>query len=119
MTVAGQVGNAIKPAIWGWAGIDLMVLQKICLIALLLAVLRRWGDRPSAVLGCLAGISFPLFFFHPPVLFGFAQAGLLERYPGNALDFLGFATVVFGLSVVVSVLARRALGGLSRYVIGA
>lgn len=81
-------------------------------------LIHRFLDRPSAILGHLADISFGLYFLHGLLAAGHAR--FLKNVPwGHPLVALAVeAVVVIGLSVVLVRVSRRLLGRRSRYVVG-
>ncbi|MBB6431688.1 acyltransferase family protein [Algisphaera agarilytica] len=117
----GQQGNYEKKSMLAYNGIDLMLLQKIALIFFALSLLSKIDHLELRWLKFIASCSFALFFIHPWVLFGlhyFDTTDYLEPMVPGGLIFPIKAVIVFGLSLVVSIAVKQALGKRSKYVIG-
>lgn len=113
----GQTGNAEVALPWQALGFDWMVPQKVALIGFILATLLRYGDRPMAVPGWIADMSFALFFLHPWVL-KFTKSSTLMVQTESVFSFLYLTVLVTGLSVGLAVLVKRMMGARSRHIIG-
>lgn len=110
----GQWGNAHKATIWQWAGLDLMVLQKVAMIGAMIGLLLRWEEIDLPVLGFLAEISFALFFLHPWAIALWKEIGFRGWEHGLAGTLLLFVLVVL-TSVAAALTARAMLGHRSRF----
>lgn len=115
----GQQGNYEKKSMLAFNGIDLMLLQKTALIFFALSVLYKINHLELRSLKFIASCSFALFFLHPWVLFFLRYFEIVDDLPWpGGLIFAIKAVVVFGLSLLISVAVKCALGHRSKYVIG-
>lgn len=74
--VLGVAGNYGKE-MFVFGGIDLMLLQKLCLCLFLLTFLTRFESKRSPTIDLLAETSFAIFFLHPIVMELMLQTPLL------------------------------------------
>lgn len=95
-------------------------LGKLGLLVTVFLMFQEWFDRPHAVLGYLARISFALYFIHGFLTLVFLK--VLEYTPiGGAPPLVFFAAetaFVLGLSALLAEAAKFLLKSRSRYVIG-
>lgn len=116
MIAHGQVAYLQTWNPFAWKGLDVTVIQKILLIAVLLATLKRVDHIRIPALAYIANVSFAIFFLHPWAL---AILNLLELQ-----HFPGFAGVIFRTafavlaSALVAEAARLVLKGRSQYITG-
>jgi surface polysaccharide O-acyltransferase-like enzyme len=116
--VHNKVGNYHKPPLQ-YAGIDIMMLQKICLCLFFMVFLQRFEHSRSPVLQLLASASFAIYFLHPWVLH-FLDPVLAESssaLPGG-LKWLLLTLFVTATSLLLASLIRRLAGSRSRNLIG-
>lgn len=118
-TLSGHPGNYFKP-MFEFGGIDLMLIQKVCLSLFLLSFLRRlegWRSRPVDI---LADTSFAVFFLHPIPLQVFSDsphiAPLLQQE--SWLLYLAVTAMCIVLCAAAALWARRVFGAQSRLLTG-
>ena len=119
--IEGIQGSKHK-ALFEYAGIDLMFLQKVFLLLFIMTSihhLSRWQIKP---LSFFANISFGLFFIHGYVLMVLQRVSindLLLNYGFSAETALLIKfTLVVMISSLIAVVIMKLLGKNSRYVIG-
>ncbi len=118
--IYSRYGNFHKEAMLSYAGIDLMLFQKILMCFFLLSVLQKFENRNIAFLKYIASASFAIYFIHPWILYSFSYLSVFERFnflPG----FLGLVVTlssVMVLSLAIATLFKWAFPNKSRFVIG-
>ena len=115
----GVSGNYFKP-IFEFGGLDLMLLQKVCLCLFLMAFLRRFETMRSKSIDVLANTSFAIFFLHPIVLEVFVQSPWMKPYlvEESWMQFAVISTLCVAICASMAWYVRRAFGSQSRYVTG-
>lgn len=117
MHLLGQTNNVGKASIFAWHGIDYMIVQKLSLIAFMLAFtmyLQRYDIR---LLKTIASMSFALYFLHQWILSFMRDLGMLDvkhGFGGVLMIFLVVMTFTFILAFIIKQVLKRK----SRYVIG-
>lgn len=116
-TSMGLQGNGHKP-MFTFAGIDLMLLQKLFLTIAIYATLERCSVLHSQSLLLVSEASFAIFFLHPIVLIllGWVHATHLTGWPWVDLVLVSMETVM--ICVAIAVTARRFLSHRSRLLLG-
>lgn len=115
----GVSGNYGKP-MFEFRGIDLMLLQKICLCLFMITFLRRFETQRSRMMDLLADTSFAIFFIHPIIQQLIETASPLspalmeESWP----RYVVLATLCLTISAAIAWLAKRTLGARSRLLTG-
>lgn len=113
----GGYGNFHKPP-FAYAGLDVLLLQKLVLCLFFMVLLQRLETRPVPVLALLAKSSFPIFFIHPFVI----ELILTWQARQPVWIPMGFPVAVLLvtlLSMVIAGLTRKLLPKHSRRIIGA
>lgn len=113
-------GNHHKDGILGYAGLDILLIQKIVMCFFFLSVLQKYENTNWRILNLLASASFAIYFLHPWVI----AAGLkLHLY--DFLDFLPDMGVflitvplIVGLSLCIACVLKAFLKNNSRYLTG-
>ncbi|HEV7692342.1 MAG TPA: acyltransferase [Hyphomonadaceae bacterium] len=115
----GNAGNSYKPAL-EFAGLDLMLVQKLCLALFLLPFLQRFEGRRSKTVDILAETSFAIFFLHPIFMQLFLSNPLLAPLLAQESWPLYFAASVLcvGTCAALALWARRLFGQQSRLLTG-
>lgn len=113
-------GNFHKHSIFSFAGIDLILVQKLVLCLFALSVLKRYEQRHIAGLDYLATLSFAIYFLHPWVLVLLKRSGVLNAaqvLPGF-FSFVLTAPTVLALSILLAQLIKLGLKSRSRFLLG-
>jgi len=116
--VYDKLGNFHKPPLQ-YGGIDLMLLQKLCLCLFFMVFLERYEHSRVPLLGQLATASFAIYFLHPWMLYlvGLAwpriQTGIAAGLRWPLLTLL-----VTLASLLLASVIRRLAGTRSRSLIG-
>jgi len=117
----GTYGDFSKGTMFYYNGIDIIILQKICMIFFMLSLLQRVENKRIPVLSYIASISFSIYFIHPFIIHLMSYY-LVEESVRNFVSgttvFLIKAVFVISISILLSFLFKRVLGGRSRYIIG-
>ena len=119
LTLDGQLGNSLKP-MFQYGGIDLMLIQKVCLALFLLAFLRRFEGWRSRPVDMLADTSFAVFFLHPIPIQLFVDSPLAAPLLGQEswLVYLAATIVCIAACAAAALWSRRLFGPQSRLLTG-
>ncbi len=115
-----RFGNFHKNDIFSFAGLDIILIQKLVLCLFLLSLLNRYEQRHMPSLNYLATLSFAIYFLHPWVLVLLKRSGVLNAaqvLPGF-LSFVLTAPTVLALSILLAQLIKLGLKNRSRFLIG-
>lgn len=117
----GTYGEFSKGIMFYYNGVDIKILQKICMIFFIISLLQRVEHTRIPVLSFVASLSFSIYFIHPFILHLMAYF-LVEEHvrnfvPGTAV-FLIKVIFVICISIFLSWLLKRLLGRRSKYIIG-
>ncbi|AGF78542.1 putative acyltransferase [Desulfocapsa sulfexigens DSM 10523] len=117
----GTYGDFSKGTMLSYNGLDVVILQKICMIFFMLSVLQKIDSKEIAVLSYIASISFSIYFIHPFILHLLSYF-LVEEYvrtfiPGGVVCFVKILFVI-SVSILFSFLFKAILGNKSRYIVG-
>jgi surface polysaccharide O-acyltransferase-like enzyme len=113
-----EIGNYHKPPLQ-YGGLDIMLLQKICLCLFFMVFLERFEHARLPVLQLLASTSFALYFLHPWVMY-FLEA-VLAAHPVNlpgGMKWLLLSLAVTITSLLIASIIKQLAGSRSRYLIG-
>lgn len=99
-----------------WKGLDVMVIEKILMIALLLTLLKRIDHIRIRSLSYIANASFAIFFLHPWIFIALDMLHM-PQYTSFA-NVIIRTTIAVAASVIIAEIARRVLGRRSQYIIG-
>ncbi len=118
-SLSGVQGNYFKP-MFVFGGIDLMLLQTVCLCLFLTTFLRRFETRRSKTIDLLADTSFAIFFLHPIVLELMLRSPLVPAEPVDEswARFVVLSALCLAICAVAAWWAKRVFGAQSRYVTG-
>lgn len=115
----GEYGNYVKPML-EFRGIDLLLVQKLCLALFLLSFLRRFEAKRSRIIDIVADTSFATFFLHPLFIEVFIDSPFTA--PLLAQESWVAYFVVSGLCVATcaagALWVRRLFGAQSRLLTG-
>lgn len=116
--VHDKTGNYHKPPLQ-YAGLDFMMLQKICLCLFFMVYLQRFEHARLPVLQLLASASFAIYFLHPWLLqlLEPVVAGNMHTLPGG-VNWLLLTLGVTAASLLLARGIKRVTGARSRYLIG-
>jgi surface polysaccharide O-acyltransferase-like enzyme len=116
--VQDKTGNYHKPPLQ-YAGLDIMLPQKICLCLFFMVYLQRFEHARLPVLRLLASASFAIYFLHPWVLHFLEQAlaGTMATLSGGP-RWLLLTLLVTAASLLIAGSIRRLAGAHSRYLTG-
>ncbi|WP_373018192.1 acyltransferase [Thiomicrorhabdus sp.] len=116
-----NVGNFMKADPFEYAGIDVILLQKIFLSLFFVALLSRYEDRESVLLKKLADMSFAIFFLHGVVIIFLRKLSFDEFMnsilPGPAFFIINFF-VVLSITIAAAYAVKFVFKARSRYIIG-
>lgn len=124
--LTSEVGNFHKPLLM-WNGLDINLLQKLCLTYFLLSVLSRLEAVKLPFLSYIAEISFPIYFLHMFTVSLSKTYFLNGKYMNifkkiHAIDTLWgvliSAILMLIPCLVIASLLKRVLKQDSRYIIG-
>ncbi len=118
--VLGLHGNYHKQEIFSFAGVDVVIFQKIFMCFFLLSLLQEIEYKNVPFLRFLAASSFAVFFIHPWILAIIRAQGVypyFEFLHGSGF-MLAMFPVVLSISLAVAYLIKSCLRGMSVYVIG-
>ena len=119
----GRYGNFHKDYIFDYAGIDVMLLQKIIMCFFLLSILQKLDNTKILVFEYIASRSFAIYFLHPIILKLLEFTDLLRKihnqhYLHYLSEFVVTFCVLIILSIVLSEIVKFILGKNSRFLIG-
>lgn len=118
--IYNKYGNFHKEAIFSYAGIDMMLLQKILMCFFLLSILQKFKNKNLPFLKYMASASFAIYFIHPWILYFFSYLSIFVRFnylPG-VLGFAFTLLIVLALSLAIALIFKWALPHKSRFLIG-
>lgn len=113
----GKSGN-YHGDMFGYDGIDLMLIHKTLLTVVLFCVLERWLDFNAPIISLISSASFALFFLHPGFLILLSEFGYRPLFGGGWLDLIVVTIFVCGLCLGIALGIKALLGKRSRYVLG-
>lgn len=117
--VSGVSGNYFKPMLQA-GGVDLMLLQKLCLCLFMLSFLRRFENMRSKSIDALADTSFAIFFLHPLFITLFRDNPFVQPYlqAESWGQYVIFSTLCLLLCAGLALWAQRVFGVRSRLLTG-
>jgi hypothetical protein len=116
----GKVANPHKSA-FSYEGFDLMIIQKIALCFAFMTWLGRYENNKNKFMNLISENSFGIFFIHPIllILVEKIKRTMDFKFPiNNFLIYIVFSTLIFSLSLLITILIKRAFPTKSRYIIG-
>lgn len=115
----GAADNYAKPML-EFRGVDLMLVQKLCLALFLLTFLSRFEGWRSQSVDIVADTSFAVFFLHPIFIQLFVENSLTAPLLGRESWPLYFAACIIcvGTCCALALWARRVFGPRSRFLTG-
>ena len=116
-TLTGDTGNYQK-AMFTYAGIDLMFVQKLALCLFLTVFLSRFEQKQIAISTTLANTSFAIFFFHPYLLWIGTEVSRGYLKIDNWLVYLVIVVSILYFCVKIANRIKQKLAKNSRYIIG-
>lgn len=114
----GHVGNYYRDPLGPLNGVDLMLLQKLCLTFGLLGLLEVLSEKRHALLDVLAEYSFGMFFLHFLVILVLYNELGAPAMPRQWMTEALFVTEVVLGTLLLSVVLKRLLGRNSYRLIG-
>lgn len=119
--VTGHLGSYHK-ALFQYSGIDLMYLQKVCVLLFIMTSLHYVDKKRIMLLEFFVKVSFPIYFIHGYVIVLLDKLSLNETLLAHGFNsinatLLKFILVVF-ISSILAISVKIGLGNRSRYVIG-
>lgn len=118
--LTGSYGGLAKPTVFSYAGLDLILIQKVLMCYFLLALLLPLEKREIAPLKLLASASFAIYLLHPWVLLAIWESHIYDLawfVPGFG-DFVLTIPATMAISLLIAYLARRLLKTRSQYLTG-
>ena len=103
------------------ANFDLMIVQKCLLSIFFIILLSKFENRQFKMLKILASNSFGIFFIHGICIWIFNAIVLkfnITYETNSILNYLLFSTVIFTLSLFLTILIRKLFPKNSKYLIG-
>jgi len=113
-------GNYQKKEMLSYAGVDIIIIQKIFMIFFFLSILQKIDKKEIKFLKYIASISFAIYLLHPWVLKYFSYLSITDYIsflPGIIL-FPIKTILIIGICLAVATLFKTILGKRSRYIIG-
>jgi probable poly-beta-1,6-N-acetyl-D-glucosamine export protein len=113
-------GNFHKETMFSYAGIDIMLLQKILMCFFLLSVLKKLDNKEIPFLKYLASASFAIYFLHPWVLYFLYESSILDQITFLPSILIALSTVLFvvAMCLLIATFIRWLFQESSRFVIG-
>lgn len=113
---AGNYGNTL----FTFAGIDLMLAQKLCLCLFMMGFLRRCENQRSPAIDFLSEASFGIFFLHPIIMQLLLYSPLAAPFAGQEswYRYALLSTLCLLICAAIAWAGRRMLGQQSRLVTG-
>jgi surface polysaccharide O-acyltransferase-like enzyme len=115
----GKAGNYSKP-MQEFQGIDLMLVQKLCMCLFMLSFLRRFEAWRSRTVDVLADTSFATFFLHPLFIHIYVDNPFGPPLLGaeSWLQYLVVSALCIATCAALALCARRLFGARSRMLTG-
>lgn len=114
-------GNFVKADMFAYAGLDIMIVQKLLMCFFWVALLKKFENSNFQIIELLASASFAIFFLHPWIYMAldkcFISKGLLDAFPGG-VTFLSVAPLVVSLTLLLAVAIKSLFKQKSRLLIG-
>ncbi len=113
-------GNFVKEEIFSYAGVDILIIQKIFLCFFFLSILQKYEDANIPGLKFLATVSFAIYFIHPWLMFVMNKYKFyfyFDRLP-EAIAWLITLFAFLLVSLMIAYLAKAILKSKSKYLIG-
>jgi surface polysaccharide O-acyltransferase-like enzyme len=117
---SGKLGNYSK-APFTFGGIDLMIIQKILLCLFFMIFLNRFETQKLRLLEIIAENSFGVYFTHGIIImfFGTIKRKLDFSFTSNSFIIYCLVTIlVFFLSIIATLFAKRLFPKYIRYLVG-
>ncbi|MGH1375046.1 MAG: acyltransferase family protein [Alphaproteobacteria bacterium] len=112
-----QQGTSHK-AMFMYAGVDIILFQKLIFCVLILVFLHRFEHVQSRIVDIIARTSFAVFFIHPYILVGFRSARDYIDIPFGLTYYPFIFGIIFLTSIMAALLVKKILGQYSDYIIG-
>lgn len=116
----GSYGNFNKDSIFDYAGIDVMIIQKILMCFFLLSILQKLDNNKIQVFEYIASRSFAIYFLHPVIFYLLRFLGLIRKIHKQHYlpEFIVTFVALMILSLVLSEILKFILRKNSRFLIG-
>ena len=116
----GKLGTYHKdPFVYG--GIDLMIIQKILLCLFFMIWLNRFENQKFRLLEIISANSFGIFFTHGIIIAFFLKIKEKLNFTFTSNSFIMYcliATIIFSISLIVTLSIKKIFPKTSRYLIG-